>query len=586
MSTMCPNAPLMNSSSPRIRSGDSVTSMTVLLVNPACLDPRITDGDALLVPMGLFYIAALLNENRIQTRVVNLAVEQNPLDHLKSRVMAERPRIVGFSVLNANRFSAMEGAKIVKAVDPEITVVFGGPCATFLCDHLFERCPELDYVVKGEGEITFLELAEHVRTGEKRQPAMVQGLALRDGQNRIVHTPGRSPIEDLDSLPMPGRYFDFQHVSLSRGCPGHCTFCGSPRFWPGARVRFHSPGWFVEQLSLLVERGITHFFVSDDTFTMDKTRVIQVCRLIIEQGLPITWVAISRADFIDSEILLWMRRAGCTQISFGVESGSADIRKRLGKPMDRQQIIQAFALTVSYGIMPRAYFIYGSPGETDETVQESLDLIRDLRPLSAIFYLLVLFPGTRLYQRLVDQGRLSDQMWSQKIEDLPWFETDPDLDFDRVKGFGHRLRMGFYSGLSDFAAGIELVDEKRLYPLHADFLSRLAMTFSHGEYAQNPWVKNPMDTAQLLFERALAYHPDHRAFLGLAMLFQKLRQFDSAVDAAMAGLRHFKSSRDLNICMAVGLMNLGRFQEALVFLEPFKADPEVKVYVDACIGRI
>lgn len=560
--------------------------MTVLLVNPACLDPRVTDGDALLVPMGLFYIAALLNENRIPTQVVNLAVEENPLDHLRSRVIAERPRIVGFSVLNANRFSAMEGAKVVKDVDPEILVVFGGPCATFLCDHLFSLCPELDYVVKGEGEITFLELAEHLQRDGKHPAAMVQGLAHRGGLGKIVHTPERRPIEDLDSLPIPGRYFDFQHVSLSRGCPGHCTFCGSPRFWPGARVRFHSPEWFVAQLSLLEKRGINHFFVSDDTFTMDKTRVIKVCRIIIEQELPITWVAISRVDFIDSEILLWMRRAGCTQISFGVESGSADIRKRLGKPMDRERIVKAFALTVSYGIMPRAYFIYGSPGETDKTIRESLDLIMEIRPLSAIFYLLVLFPGTHLYQRLVDQGRLSDQLWSRKIEDLPWFEMDPDLDFDRVKTFGHALRKGFYSNLSDFAAGIELVDEKSLYPLHADFLSRLALTFSHGEYAQNPWVKKPMDTAQLLFERALGYHPDHRAFLGLAMLFQKLRQFDSAIATATAGLRHFKSSRDLNICMAVSLMNLGRFQDALGFLEPFKDNPEVKVYVDACIGRI
>ncbi len=562
--------------------------MTIFLVNPACLDPRVTDGDALLVPMGLFYIAALLTENQIQTRVVNLAVEPDPLDHLRERVLAERPGIVGFSVLNANRFSAMDGARVVKAVDPGIVVVFGGPCATFLCDHLFERCPDLDYVVKGEGEITFLELAGHVRANGKSRPAMIPGLAYRDRSEggTIVHTPAREAIKDLDALPIPGRYFDLAHVALSRGCPGRCTFCGSPRFWPGPRVRFHSPGWFVAQLTLLVKRGINHFFVSDDTFTMDKARVIGVCRLIVEQGLSITWVAISRADFIDAEILVWMRRAGCTQISFGVESGSPDIRKRLGKPMDRERIVQAFDLTVSHGILPRAYFIYGSPGETDKTIQESLDLILEIRPLSAIFYLLVLFPGTRLYERLVDQARLTDEMWSRKIEDLPWFEMDPDLDFERVKGFGHTLRRHFYSGLSDFAAAIDLVDEKSLYPFHADFLSRLALTFSLGEYARNPWVKNPMDTARLLFERALEYHPDHRAFLGLAMLFQKQRRFERAVDVAAAGLHHFKSSRDLNICMAVGLMNLGRFQAALVFLEPFKADPEVKVYVDACVSRI
>jgi len=581
---------------------DIPASMTIFLVNPACLDARITDEDALLVPMGLFYIGALLKENGFNVRVVNLAVEQNPMDLLRAMVDAERPAIVGFSVLNANRFSAIEGAGVVKEVDPEILVVFGGPCATFLCDHLFFTCPALDCVVKGEGELTFLELAERVRHRGKDQilnahgDREIKGLALGNGNrdalhgggregSGIVHTQEREPVEDLDSLPIPGRYFDLAHVSLSRGCPGRCTFCGSPRFWPGSRVRFHSPAWFVEQLCLLNQRGITHFFVSDDTFTMDKIRVIEVCRLIIKKGLDITWVAISRADFIDPGILGWMRRAGCTQISFGVESGSAAIRQTLGKPMKRERIVRAFALTASFGILPRAYFIYGSPGETAQTIDESLDLIMDIRPLSAIFYLLVLFPGTGLYENLVDQGKLSDSVWSREIEDIAWFEKDPDLDLEKVKGFGHSLRRRFYSNLSDFAAGVELVDDPLFYPFHADFLSRLAMTFSHGEYARNPWVKDPMATARVLFDRALAYHPDLRAFLGLAMVFQKERRFDRAIETAALGLNHFKSSRNLTICMAVSLMNLGSFQKALGFLEPFEQDPDVKVYVDACRQR-
>lgn len=609
--TTFPNEPSMRLSLPKVPQAAAPIPMNIFLINPACLDVRVTDEDALLVPMGLFYIGALLKENGFNVRVVNLAVEQNPMDHLRAMIVAERPAIVGFSVLNATRFSAIEGAMVVKEVDPEIKVAFGGPCATFLCDHLFSTCSALDYVVKGEGEFTFLELAERVRDWGKDQNSTlhggceIKGLAHRYGHpighhdghsigqaiasgndSGIVHTPERKPIEDLDSLPIPGRYFDLAHVSLSRGCPGRCTFCGSPRFWPGSRVRFHSPAWFVEQLCLLNQRGITHFFVSDDTFTMDKKRVIEVCQLIIEKKLAITWVAISRADFIDPGILGWMRKAGCTQISFGVESGSAAIRQRLGKPMNRDRIVRAFALTASFGMLPRAYFIYGSPGETAATIEESLDLIMDIRPLGSIFYMLVLFPGTGLYENLVNQGKLVDSVWSQKIEDIAWFELDPDLDLGKVKGFGHELRQRFYSNLSNFATGVELVDDSSFYPLHADFLSRLAMTFSHGEYSQNPLVKDPMATARTLYERALAYHPDHRAFLGLAMMFQKERQFDRAVDMAAQGLSYFKSSKNLTICMAVSLMNLGRFKKALGTLEPLKEDPEVKVYVKACKERI
>ncbi len=539
------------------------------------------DEDARSVPMGLFYIGALLKENLLDARVVNLAVEPDPEACLAALIQRFKPTILGFTLLNATRFSAIAMAKMAKGIDPHITVIFGGPGATFLSEHLFSVCPDLDYIVTGEGEFTFLELAGHVADGKKSLPGKIKGLMFRDGK-RLVHTGEREPITDLDTLPKPGRYFDLQHLSLSRGCPGRCTFCGSPQFWPGPRVRFHSPKWFVDHLELLVNRGINHFFVSDDTFTMDRTRVIEVCQTIVQRGLSITWVAISRVDFLDKEILLWMRRAGCTQISFGVESGSEAIRKTLGKPVARDRIVQAFRLTTSFGILPRAYFIYGSPGENEKTIKESLDLLMEIRPLSAIFYLLVLFPGTALYQDLLDSGRISDRVWQQKIEDLPWFEIDPDLDFQRVKGFGDTLRQGFYSNLGQFAETIELVDERELYPFHADFLSRLAMTFSHGEYAGNPLVRNPEKTARTLFRRALEFYPDHRGFLGLAMLFQKKRRFDRSIALLEQGLNHFPASKDLNICMAVSLMNLGRFKKALGFLEPFKKEPEMAPYIEAC----
>jgi anaerobic magnesium-protoporphyrin IX monomethyl ester cyclase len=134
-------------------------------------------------------------------------------------------------------------------------------------------------------------------------------------------TNDREPVADLDSLPMPADHFTFQHISLTRGCPAGCTFCGSPAFWK-RRVRFHSADYFVTQMERLREKGVTFFFVSDDTFTLKRELVIDICRRIIESRLNIIWVAISRVDCVDEEMLRWMRRAGCTQISYGVESGS------------------------------------------------------------------------------------------------------------------------------------------------------------------------------------------------------------------------------------------------------------------------
>jgi radical SAM superfamily enzyme YgiQ (UPF0313 family) len=556
----------------------------IFLVNPVCLDHRITDADARAVPMGLYYLGALLKDKGIDVTLVNLAAVPEPLPHLEQLLKQHRPDIVGFSLLNATRHSAMDGAVLAKELNPDVTVVFGGPGATFLSTHLFSVCPALDYIVKGEGESSFSRLVDHMTSGTPGLPHHIKGLVFRHGQ-KLINTGEPTLLADLDSLVHPATYFDYQHISLSRGCPGRCRFCGSPEFWGRSRVRFHSATWFVDEMALLIQRGITHFFISDDTFTMDKARVLGVCREIIQRNLVCTWVAISRVDFLDEEILFHMRRAGCIQISFGVESGSETIRKTLGKPFKTQRIVKAFEITREFGILPRAYIIYGSPGENAATIQETIDLIEQIKPLSLVSYLLVLFPGTQLYNDLLSRGELSSDIWHQKIEDIPWFQLDPDLDLEQVTNFGRKIRNTFFSRIQQYALDTELVDNRALYPFHADFLSRLAMTFSHGDYSDHPRVKKPLKTAALLYDRALSYAPDARAYLGLGMLHQKQRNFDKAVDLMEKALIHFGGDKSLNICMAVSLMNLGRFSDALSFLEKFQSHGDVKPYIDACRSK-
>ncbi len=221
---------------------------------------------------------------------------------------------------------------------------------------------------------------------------------FRDG-NTLKHTGPAPLIQDLDRLVHPSRYFTYQHLAMSRGCPGACTFCGSPLFWGTRNVRFHSPEWFFEEIRTLAGKGISHFYISDDTFTMDRDRVMALCRKLIHADLTITWHAISRVDRMDPHLLAMMRKAGCIQISYGVETGSDTIKKRLGKPIPNAVAVQAFQQTAAAGMIPRAYFIYGSPGETPDTIQESIDLLMQLQPLGAVFYMLVVFPGTRLYEQ-------------------------------------------------------------------------------------------------------------------------------------------------------------------------------------------
>ncbi len=582
--------------------------MKVLLVNPACLDRRITDDDATVVPIGLYYLAAQLLDGGMASGILNLAsvaaAQNGPgtgstppgtvagtgqpdaaARTFEAALDQERPDIIGISVTNPSRFSAIACARQAKQLLPDALVVFGGPAATFMAEHLFAACPELDIAVRGEGENSFLQLVRAVEKNglDSADLAAIKGLVFRTATG-LEDTGLPDPIENLDTLARPSRYFAFQHLSMSRGCPGRCTFCGSPKFWGTSRVRRHSVDWFFEEIRALNQKGISHFFISDDTFTMDRDAVVRLCEKIIKERLSITWNAISRVDYVDEDLLTVMRKAGCIQISFGVESGAPAIRKILGKPLDEDACIRAFDLTRSRGILPRAYFIYGSPGETDGTIDQSIELMKQLNALSMVSYMLVLFPGTHLYTRARDKGQVADEVWFNNIEDLPWFELDSALDFVMVKSFGDRLRKAFEDNLSHAALCLELADDKTLYPFHADFLSRLAMTFSQGEYAGR--IPDSGAVARKLFEKALAYAMDPRACLGLSMLLQKEKDFSGAADILAQGLAQFPGHRELSVGMGVCRMNMGQFSKALDCFTPFDSDPSLRQYIDICTTRI
>ena len=557
--------------------------MKLLFVNPACLDQRVTDTDAQVVPIGLFYLAAQLLDTGFEAAILNLAQTEitDPEQVFTTTLQKEKPDIIGFSVTSASRFSAMSHARTAKKLMPRTRVMMGGPGATFMADHIMAACAAVDFIVKGEGETTCLALTRALAQKDTPGARQIPGLVFRDGPH-LIDTGPPPLIRDLDQLAHPSKYFRFQHLAMSRGCPGACTFCCSPKFWGTRRVRTHSADWFAHEITALAGKGISHFYISDDTFTMDRDRVISLCQKLISAELSITWNAISRVDHVDPELLVWMRKAGCIQISFGVESGAGAIKKRLGKPVPNRLAVQAFRRTAAHGIVPRAYFIYGSPGETADTIQQSVDLLMDLQPLGAVFYMLALFPGTGLYDRAVKKGWVREDIWHDKMEDLPWFTVDDTLNFPQVKAFGDALRQAFYTHLSDFATTVALVDDPSLYRFHADFLSRLAMTFSHGGYAGDDRVQDSDGTARKLFEKALTYHPDFRAFLGLGMLLQKSGQFDRALQVLDQGLAHFSGHKDLCLCKGICLMNEKKFRAALNCLSPFNHHTDVRHYISIC----
>ena len=554
--------------------------MKIALIYPYFLVDRIQWEEVTVPPIGLFYIGAFLKEAGHEVEIWNWHDIRKSPEKIRERLEVERPEVIGFSILHANRWGAIEIARIAKELNPEVKIILGGIGATFLWEHLLTHFKEIDFIVLGEGEIPLGSLIRHLEKKGPSQPEEVEGIAFRKG-GRPFQTRPSEPIRDLDLLPDPAKYFTFQHVVSSRGCAWDCAFCGSPKFW-GRRIRFHSPDYFVTQLERLYRKGIDFFYVSDDTFTVDKERLIAICRGIIERQLALSWNAISRVDRVDEEILYWMRRAGCLQISYGVESGSERIRLALNKTIRIEDVRRAFSLTRRYGLLPRAYFIYGAPGETEETIGETLDLIREIKPLGAIFYLLDLFPGTALYERLKKETRITDEIWLNPIEGILHYETDPLLSEEKILEFGRKLRKAFFENVHSYTDEMELIDREDLYRLHADFLSRLGLTFSHGDLAKKEQVREKEATAEKLFGRALTYAPDHRAYLGLGILKQKARDFGESNRLLLEGLSHYPDSQELALCLGLNYLNLGDFEKALACLERFPDSDQANRYAAQC----
>ena len=560
--------------------------MNILLIYPYPLYDRSKahEDDVSVVPIGAYYVATVLREHDYNVHVLNWFNIHKTPKKVVEILREKKPDVIGFSILNANRRGGIEIARIAKQLNPNVKIVFGGVGATFLWKHFLDNFSEIDFVITGEAEYSFLALVKAIERKNTTGLKNIKGIAFRNSKG-IRKTQDAPFIANLDDIPIPAKHFTYNHVISSRGCPGKCTFCGSPKFW-GRRLRFRSPENFVRELELLYNRGVHFFFFSDDTFTANKKRVIEICKMIIEKDLDITWFAISRVDCIDEEILCWMRKAGCTQISYGVESGSEKIRKKLGKPLDTETIKRAFSLTYRYGILARTYLIYGSPGETWETIEETLNLMKEIKPFICISYILEIYPGTKLYTDFLKNSNNTDDIWLKKIEGVFYFESDPLLTRNDVLAFGKRLREEHYGNLASFAESLELIEKDEFNEMHADFCSRLAMTFSHGDYSKIEAIKGKKVLAEALFQKSLSYAPNERAYLGLGHIKQSGKRFQQSAEILYEGVKYFPKSEDLNICLAINYMNQGRFDKALNYLLMFQGSHQAICHIATCYKEL
>lgn len=384
-----------------------------------------------LLPVGLGYLNAVLRCAGWQSQLANLS--QFSWKKIESLLAAERPDLFGISVFTHNRFDSLKLAALAKKLNPSCFVVCGGPHATHRYREILARCRAVDAVVIGEGETTFSELVTCLTAAGGRLDA-VKGLAIRAG-GKIVLTPHREPLPDLDVLPIPAAFFDnavgvdiqrqLEFIITSRGCPAACLFCSSPRFW-GKGLRFRSPQSIIDEIRFLRDHfGLLYFSIRDDTFTSDRRRVLEFCRLLLQEKIYILWNCQSRVSAVDEEMLCWMKRAGCECVQFGVESGSRKMLRELGKNITVEQIRQAAAAVRRVGINLSVYLITGIPGETDEDLHATLRLVQEIKPNDGQVSPLVYYPGTPLFDAGVSSGAVKRELFETDHSAASLVRADP-----------------------------------------------------------------------------------------------------------------------------------------------------------------
>jgi len=345
-------------------------------------------------PLGLAYVAAVLEKEGFQVEIVDNYLLEKPIDYIKQMVRRLNPQIVGITCNSVTYRGCVETAKAAKEVLPSCKVVVGGPHPSYMPDSMLQH-PEIDYAVLGEGERAMVELATNITKCEGDSSiAAIPGIAFKQGGKIVKTTPNF--ISDLDRIPYPARHllpmnlYDRSVQSLSvrpvetmnvvRGCPYNCTYCEVSKLW-GQTCRAFSPPRVVEEINHLVNKfGSKGIYFIGDNFTINKRRTIEICNLIKKDKLDIEWVCETRVDLISRELLKEMKDAGCRAIWFGVESGSPRILSKINKGITLDQVVHAFKLCREEGIKIDCSFMLGIPGETVNDMNATFGFAKKLDP--------------------------------------------------------------------------------------------------------------------------------------------------------------------------------------------------------------
>lgn len=414
--------------------------MKVLLINPPSENEIVSCNPAFLnqergfnPPLGILYLAAYIEKfSDFKVHILDCQAEEVKYTNLPQIIKNIDPEIVGVTAMTLTLIDTMKVVEIIKEANPKIKIVLGGPHPHIYPEETIEL-PGVDYVILGEGEISFLELLKCLSDKNYEKLYQIKGLVFKDRGKIINNGPGK-PITNLDELPFPARrltpykkYYSIiaknnpiTTMFTSRGCPYRCAFCDRPNM--GKFFRARSFKNVVNEMEECKNMGIREILVYDDTFTVNRQRVLDICWEIQKRKLGISWDIRARVDTVDEEMLKELKKANCQRIHYGVEAGTAKILKILNKCITLEQIENTFKLTRKIGIQTLAYFILGSPTETKEDILETMNFAKKINPDFIQFTILTPFPATPIYADGLKQGIFKYDHWQK-------FAKNPTTDF-------------------------------------------------------------------------------------------------------------------------------------------------------------
>jgi anaerobic magnesium-protoporphyrin IX monomethyl ester cyclase len=448
----------------------------------AAVAEKLDSGREFRATLGLLCVAAMIKDlEDVDCQLIDCSASNLGYPELREEIKSFKPDLVCMSALTFSILDVRKSAKVAKEACPKTKVCLGGVHINLFPKETL-KLKEVDYIVHGEGEVPFRKLVCALKDGDTESIKSIQGVGSKEGSETILNGPGEI-IRDMDSFSIPA--YDlldlskYSHVlsqgrrsmsiQTSRGCPYACTFCDIRK----TAFRFKSPEKVVEEIKYLMKTGNTDFFIVDDTISVHKNRLNDICKLIIKKGIKITFKISARVDNLDLESLKLLKEAGCNRINFGVESGSQRLLDYLEKGVTLEQIKETFRLTREVGIQTFAYIIIGIPTETILEMKQSVKFVADIKADYFNISICTPYPKTALTDKMITDNLLPHNYWQSFAEDPKedfrvqfWNKTFKD---NELRGLQQNLMKIFYKRptyllreLSKIRSGSELLRKAKV----------------------------------------------------------------------------------------------------------------------------